>query len=129
MAHTQNPDFVFRRNGGVRLNRRGRQFSRLLAAELCASVVVNAGYAMFRGSVKCTGYPLHSAVSPSLPLPWVTMCHHVSTGLYYSLVMRTAKNFLSLVKHELAPGSVHLFTLVLCMTETFERCDIFTALF
>ena len=35
---------------------------------------------MFRGSVKGTGYPLHSSVSPSLPLPWVTVCHHVSTG-------------------------------------------------
>ena len=29
----------------------------------------NAGYTMFRGSVKGTGYPLHSLVSPSLPLP------------------------------------------------------------
>ena len=29
----------------------------------------NAGYTMFRGSVKSTGYPLHSPVSPSLPLP------------------------------------------------------------
>jgi len=29
----------------------------------------NAGYAMFRGSVKGTGYPLHSPVSPSLRLP------------------------------------------------------------
>ena len=29
----------------------------------------NAGYTMFRGSVKGTGYPLHSPVSPSLPLP------------------------------------------------------------
>ena len=28
----------------------------------------NAGYTMFRGSVKGTGYPLHSPVSPSLPL-------------------------------------------------------------
>jgi hypothetical protein len=27
----------------------------------------NAGYTMFRGSVKSTGYPLHSLVSPSLP--------------------------------------------------------------
>jgi hypothetical protein len=41
----------------------------------------NAGYTMFRGSVKGTGYPLHSAVSPSLPLPCVTACHHISTGL------------------------------------------------
>ena len=29
----------------------------------------NAGYTMFRGSVKSTGYPFHSPVSPSLPLP------------------------------------------------------------
>jgi len=33
----------------------------------------NVGYTMFRGS---------SPVSPSLPLPCVTVCHHVSTGLY-----------------------------------------------
>ena len=33
-------DFDFRRNGRVHLNRRGRHFSRLLAAELCASAVV-----------------------------------------------------------------------------------------
>jgi hypothetical protein len=41
----------------------------------------NAGYTMFRGSVKSTGYPLLSPVSPSLPLPCVTVCHHISTGL------------------------------------------------
>jgi len=40
MAHAQKPYFVFRRNGRVHLNRRGRQFSRLLAAEVCASAVV-----------------------------------------------------------------------------------------
>jgi hypothetical protein len=40
MAHAQKPDFVFRRNGRVHLNWRGRQFSRLLTAEVCASVVV-----------------------------------------------------------------------------------------
>jgi hypothetical protein len=46
----------------------------------------NAGYAMFRGSVKSTGYPLHSPVSPSLPRPFVNVCHHISTGLYSSTV-------------------------------------------
>ena len=40
MAHAQKPDFVFRRNGRVHLNRRGRQFSRLLAAEVCASAFI-----------------------------------------------------------------------------------------
>jgi hypothetical protein len=40
IAHAQKPDFLFRRNRRVHLNRPGRQFSRLLAAELCASSVV-----------------------------------------------------------------------------------------
>ena len=40
LAHSQKPDFVFRRKGRVYLNRRGRQFIRLLAAEVCASAVV-----------------------------------------------------------------------------------------
>jgi hypothetical protein len=43
----------------------------------------NAGYTMFRGSVKSIGYPLHSPVSPSLPFPCVTVCHHISTELYH----------------------------------------------
>jgi len=83
--HAQKPDFVFRRNGRVHLNRRGRQFSRILAAEvlrISGSNGSNAGYTMFRGSVKSTGYPLHLPVYPSLPLPCVTMCHHISFGLY-----------------------------------------------
>ena len=81
MAHVQKPDFVFRRNGRVHLNRRGRQ------STACSRGVrisgSNAGYAMFRGSVKSTGYALHLPVSPSLPLPCVTVCHHISTGLYH----------------------------------------------
>ena len=44
----------------------------------------NAGYTMFPGSVKGTVYPLHSPVSPSLPRPCVTVCHHISSGLYLS---------------------------------------------
>jgi len=43
---------------------------------------IDAGYTMFRGNVKSTGYPLHSPLSPSLPFPWVTVCHHITTGLY-----------------------------------------------
>ena len=127
MAHVQKPDFVFRRNGLVHLNRRGRQFCRLLAAEVCASAVVMldtpcsevvwrvlathsigqfllhfpfraspcaitfqlasiAGYTMFRGSVKSTGYSLHTPVSPSLPLPCVTVCHHISAGVYLLMI-------------------------------------------
>ena len=40
MAHGQKPDFVFRSNGQVHLRRWGRQFSWLLAAEVCAPAVV-----------------------------------------------------------------------------------------
>jgi len=72
MAHSLKPDFVFRRNGRVHLNRRrggGRQFSRLLAVGVCAISGSYAGYTMFRCSVKGTGYPLYSPVSPLLPLP------------------------------------------------------------
>ena len=83
MTHAQKPDFISQRNGRVHLNRRGRLFSRLLAAEVRISGS-NAGYTMFRGSVKGTGYPLHSPISPLLPLPFVTVCHHISSGLYPS---------------------------------------------
>jgi hypothetical protein len=111
MAHAQKPDFLFRRNGRAHLNRQGPQFSRLLAAEVCASAVVmldtpcfevvwrvlathstrqfalhfpcraspcaitfqldssNDGCTIFRGSVKSTGYTLHSPFSPSILLP------------------------------------------------------------
>jgi len=40
MAQAQKPDFIFRRSGRVHLNWQGRQFSRPLAAEVCASAVV-----------------------------------------------------------------------------------------
>ena len=73
---------VFQRNGRVHLNWQGGQFIRLLAAEVCASAVVTV---VILGTpcseVQC--YPLHSHVFPSLPLPWVTVCHQVSTELYH----------------------------------------------
>ena len=73
--------FFFRRKERVHLIRQGRQFSRLLTAEVCASAVVMLDTP--RSEVmKCTGYPLHSPVSPLLPLPCVTVCHQVSVGLY-----------------------------------------------
>jgi len=72
MAHAQEPEFVFRRNGRTHLNRRGRQFIRLLAADVCASAVV----------MMDTVYTLHSPVSPSLPLPCVTVCCHIPTRVY-----------------------------------------------
>jgi hypothetical protein len=68
MVHVQKPDFVFRRNRWVHLNQRWHQFSWLLAAEVCASVVVMLDTPCSK-VVKGTGYPLHSLLSPSLPLP------------------------------------------------------------
>ena len=60
----------------------GGQFSRLLAAEVCASAVVMLDTPCSEVECKTTGYPLHSHVTPSLPLPCVTVCHQVSTELY-----------------------------------------------
>jgi len=122
---------------------RGRQFSQLLAAEVCASAVVildtpssevvwrvlathsirhfpyhfpsrvspcaitfqldsNAGYIMLRGRLKSTGYQLHSPVSPSLPLPCVTVCHHISTGLCHNFVLPYTR-WVQLVPSKLIP--------------------------
>jgi len=44
---------------------------------------------MFWGSVKDTGYQLHSPVSPSLPFPCITMCHHISTRVYYMKALKS----------------------------------------
>jgi hypothetical protein len=82
MARAQKPDFVFRRNGRVNLNRRGASVQSTVGSRGVRISGSNAGYTVFPGSVKSTGYPLHSPVSPSLPLPYVTLCHHISTGLY-----------------------------------------------
>jgi len=50
----------------------------------------SAGYTMLRGSVKGTGYPLHSPVSPSLSLPCVILCYLISTGVYQDIVSNLA---------------------------------------
>jgi len=97
LAHAQKPDFVFQGNGRVHLNWPGGggvQFSRLLAAEVCASAVVMVVMLDTQCSeVECktTGYPPHSHVSPSLPLPCVTVCHQVSTTLYQQHLFSTTK--------------------------------------
>jgi len=76
MAHAQKRDLVFQRNGRVHLYRRGCQFSRLLAAEACASAVVMLDRPC---PIQCktAGYPLHSPLSPSLLLPRVSVCHQI----------------------------------------------------
>ena len=82
MSHGQKPDFVFRRNGRVHLNRRGASVQSATGNRVVRISGSNAGFTMFRGSVKSTGYPLHSPVSPILPLPCVTVYHHILTGVY-----------------------------------------------
>jgi hypothetical protein len=69
MAHAQKPDFVFRRNGRVHLNRRGSQFSRLRAAEVCASAVgmLDTPCSKVVWRVLATHYIRQ--FPPSLPLP------------------------------------------------------------
>ena len=84
MAHAQKPNFVFRQNGRVHLNRSGAVSSVDCWKRGVRISGSNDGYTMFRGCVKCTGYPLHSPVSPLLPHPCSTVCHHISTGLYYT---------------------------------------------
>jgi len=64
----------------------GRQFSRLLAAEVFASAVVMLDTPCSEVECKTTGYPLHSHVSPSLPVPRVTECHQVSIELYNAFI-------------------------------------------
>jgi len=85
-AQAQSPDFVFRRKGRVHLNRPGGGSVQSTTGSrgVCISGS-NAGYIVFWVSVKGTGYPLHSPVSSSLSFPCVTVCHHFSTGLYFSL--------------------------------------------
>ena len=77
------PDIVFQWNRTRPFKSAGgRQFSRLLAAEVCGISGTNAGYTMFRGSVKGTGYPLHSPVHLNRPVGvssvdcWQQRCAH-----------------------------------------------------
>jgi len=73
MAHAQKPDFIFRRKGRVHLNRRWASFQSTVGSQVVRISGINAGYTMFRGSVKSTGhthficqFPLHfpSRASP-----------------------------------------------------------------
>jgi hypothetical protein len=80
MAHMQKPDFVFRRNGRVHLNRQGASVQSTTGSRGVRIGGSNAGYTMFRGSVKSTDYPLHQ-FPLHFPLPCVTVCHHISTGV------------------------------------------------
>jgi len=62
-----------------------------------------------RGCVKSTGYPLHSPVSPSLPLPCVTVCHHISTVFSLSFKRRA---FVRVLLFSLQHFVIAVFTFV-----------------
>jgi hypothetical protein len=87
MVHAQKPDFVFRRKGRVHLNLQGASVQSTTGSRCVRISGSNAGYTMFRGSVKSTGYTLSSPVSPSLPVTCDTVCHHISTGLCRVLLL------------------------------------------
>jgi len=82
MAHAQKPDLVFQRNGRVHLNRRGVSVQSTTGSR----GVRIFGQRLYRpcSDVQCkaAGYPLHSHLSPSLPLLCVTVCHQVQNALY-----------------------------------------------
>ena len=87
MAHAQKPVFVFQRNGRVHLNRPAGGVSSVdcwhsRGVRISGS---NAAYTMFRGSVKGTGYPLHSLVSSftSPPVRHRVPSHFNWTLLYW----------------------------------------------
>ena len=82
MAHAQKPHFVFRRNGRVNLNRRGASVKSTTSSRDVRMSGSNAGYTTFRGSVKSTGYPPNSPVSPFTSLP---VRHRVSSHFNWSL--------------------------------------------
>ena len=74
-----------RRNGQVHLNRLGggapvQSTTGSRGVRISGS---NAGYTMFRGSVKGTGYPLHSPVSPFTSPP---VRHCVPSHFNWSLI-------------------------------------------
>ena len=77
-------------------NRKWRQFCRLLAAEVCASAVVMLDTPSSE-VVKGPGYPLHSPLSPSLPLPCVAVCHHVSPTTQFGHQPLPSKNTRSII--------------------------------
>jgi len=115
MAHAQKPDFVFRRNGRVHLNRRGTSVQSTTGSRGVCISGSNAGYTMFRSNVKSIGYPLHSPVYPSLPLPSVTVCHHISTELYrhlsqYSVVSDGMVKYLLVRWHKRVYIYIYIYT-------------------
>jgi len=88
MAQVQKPDFLLSAKRAILFKSAGTSVQSTTGSRGMRISGSNAGYTMFWGSVKSTGYPLHSPVFPSLSLPCVTVCYHISTGLYNPLIFR-----------------------------------------
>ena len=83
--------------------------------------VSNAGYITFRGSVKSSGHPLHSPVSPSPPLPCITVCHQVSKAVWIYVGLRwRCLSFVSDINH-IRRVSTHFGTKFRILTFTNTR--------
>jgi hypothetical protein len=82
MAHAQKPHFVFRRKGRVHLNRRGRQFSRLLAAEVCGSAVVMLDTPCY----EVVWRVLATYYIRQFPLHFPSLSHHVPSHFNWTLL-------------------------------------------
>jgi len=90
MAHAQKPDLVFlaKRTSPFKLAW-GGGFSSVQSTTGSRGVHTSAVVMVVMLDAPCSevesktpGYPLHSYAPPSLPLPCVTVCHHISTELY-----------------------------------------------
>jgi hypothetical protein len=84
MAHAQKTEFVFRRNGRVHFNWHGRQFSRLLAAEVCASAVITLETLC---SEVVEGYWLPTPFA-SIPFTSPSMCYSAPSHFNWNLLPR-----------------------------------------
>jgi len=85
MAHVQKPDLVFRRNGRAHLNRQGASVQSTTGSRGVRISGSNAGYTMFRSSVKGTGYPTPFASFPFTSSP---VRHRVPSHFNWTLPPR-----------------------------------------
>jgi hypothetical protein len=113
MAHAQKPDFVFRRNGQVHLNRRGRQFIRLLTTEVCASALVMLDTPLSE-VVWEHWLPNPFASFPFTSPPARHLYHQVSNALYFkrqvTFLTQTDIKTVVTVSYEIHKGlTLHIF--------------------
>ena len=99
-AHEQKPYFAFRRNGRVHLNRRGASVQSTTGSRGVHFSGSNAGHIMFRGSVKSTGYLVHSPFSPFTSPP---VRHRVLSHFNWSLQMLSKRSCTSCYKLQRFP--------------------------